>query len=1196
MGGEHNDVCDRERHLDEVLGAYFKALADGGAPDRQELLARHPDLALDLADFFADEESVDRWTAPLRPVAQAALTDAVAAALTPRTGDERGRLSLTPLPVRTLGDYELLEEIGRGGMGVVYKGRQRSLNRLVALKVIRTGEWASETEAQRFRNEAEMAAHLDHPHIVSVYGVGQQAEQVYFSMKLVEGGSLAHHLGRFPADPRAAARLLAQVARAVHHAHQRGILHRDLKPSNILLDEAGEPHVTDFGLAKRVEADSSLTQSGAVVGTPSYMAPEQTSGQKGAATTAADVYGLGAVLYALLTGKPPFQGETPLDTLLQVKEREPEPPGRRNAQVDRDLETICLKCLHKESAKRYESAQALAEDLERWVAGEPIQARPTRPWERGLRWVRRRPALAALAGVSVGAMLTVLAVSLWFNGQLQAALAQTKAEWERAEDQAASERQRLAVLRGEGQDLLLQGQAAVTRADWQGAKLQLARVLAKVGSEPSLTDLKGQAERLLREADGGLEEQAEREQARARYDMFVRRREDALFHRTLFTGLDLPADGRAARAAAEEVLAVFDVSAEDSALPALPPSFGDKEKADVQAGCYELLLVLAELGSQPQPGQTPAERHSQVEQALRVLDRAGKLGAPTRAYHLRRARYLALLGDASGAEQEAARAAALKPAHALDAFLVGEELYRDGKPSEAARAFEDALHLQPDYFWAHYFLAVCLLQRQRPAEAKAHLTACLGRRPGFIWIYLLRGFAHAELREFEAAETDFERAVNLGPDSAALYGIHVNRGVLRIRQDRPEEAVVDFQKAIALRPEQYQAYADLAQAYQQLQRWDDAAEQLERALRLEPGRPALYRLRARLALQRRDWAGALRDFEETIKAEGRESPSPAVAEDHVERGRLLHRDRRYAEAWTPSRRPCGPTRRTERPCAAGVRPFSPRSATGRRPERSINSWPRGDRRPRSIGRGRWPGPSSGTVRERSRMTRRRWRCSRSRPCAPSGAGRTWSATPRGWHCETSRGCSGPTRTTPTPATAGGMLARCSARHAGRSRMPRRRCAGGRRAGRRCPGCATTRPASSQRSWASWKPGRGNTTVRPWPCAWSIRTGPCSYSARPSKRCPTPSAGRSGGTTSNRTRPWCRSAVRPHLGNWNSSTPGRPGRRTPVTAPGILCDRSIAHDEEPEECPPEAASPPGAPGIPDPRSAPATGLLPRFRAP
>ncbi|MCI0456949.1 MAG: serine/threonine protein kinase [Gemmataceae bacterium] len=408
MDHAHPDAGPRDRRLDEVVTAYLKAVEAGQNPDRQEWLARYPDLAAELTEFFADHDHCNRWVAPLQAVRPpAAAEDAQADALekTP---------SPPSLPLRCLGDYELLQEIGRGGMGVVYKARQISLKRLVALKMIRTGALGAEADLRRFRNEAEAAAHLDHPYIVPIYEVGELEDQPYFSMKLIEGGSLAGQLPRFTADPRAAARLLVAIARAVHHAHQRGILHRDLKPSNILLDAERRPHVTDFGLAKRLERDSSLTQSGMPVGTPSYMAPEQAAGQKDAVTTATDVYGLGAVLYALLTGRPPFQGATPLDTLAQVKEREPEPPTRHNRLVDRDLETICLMCLQKEPPRRYPSAEALAQDLERWLTGEPIQARPVGRPVRLWRWCRRNPGLATACTVAVLAVVALVGVALGF--------------------------------------------------------------------------------------------------------------------------------------------------------------------------------------------------------------------------------------------------------------------------------------------------------------------------------------------------------------------------------------------------------------------------------------------------------------------------------------------------------------------------------------------------------------------------------------------------------------------------------------------------------------------------------------------------------------------------------------------------------------------------------------------------------------
>src|SRR5438132_387115 len=296
-----------------------------------------------------------------------------------------------------LGDYELLEEIGRGGQGVVFRARQKSLNRTVALKVISLGQWASKAHLKRFRLEAEAAAHLEHPGIVPIHEVGERDGQCYFSMKFVEGGQLDEVVRRAPMSIRQGAELIAKVARTVHYAHEHGILHRDIKPGNILLDAKGEPHLTDFGLARLVESESSVTHTLEVLGTPSYMAPEQAVGNNAAVSSVTDVYGLGAVLYQLLTGQPPFAGGTTYETIKLLLDTEPRQPRLLNPKIDRDLSTICLKCLEKDPKRRYASALALVEDLERWLKHEPISARRTGLVTRGRKWVRRNPTSALLA-------------------------------------------------------------------------------------------------------------------------------------------------------------------------------------------------------------------------------------------------------------------------------------------------------------------------------------------------------------------------------------------------------------------------------------------------------------------------------------------------------------------------------------------------------------------------------------------------------------------------------------------------------------------------------------------------------------------------------------------------------------------------------------------------------------------------------
>ena len=324
------------------------------------------------------------------------------------------RLNGAP-PIKMLGDfgdYELLNEIGRGGQGVVYRAHQKSLNRTVALKVIGLGPWATEAHLKRFRREAEAAANLDHPFIVPIHEVGERDGCCYFSMNFIEGGQLDEVVRGAPMSIRQAAELIAKVARTVHYAHEHGILHRDIKPGNILLDTKGEPYLTDFGLARLVEAESTVTRTLDVMGTPSYMAPEQAAGNNAAVSKATDVYGLGAVFYELLTGHPPFAGGTTFETVRLVLDTEPRQPRLLNPKVDRDLSTICLKCLEKDPKRRYSSALALAEDLEHWLKHEPIRAKRSGFFTHTRKWMRRKPVIAALNAALV-ALATAIAWNVW---------------------------------------------------------------------------------------------------------------------------------------------------------------------------------------------------------------------------------------------------------------------------------------------------------------------------------------------------------------------------------------------------------------------------------------------------------------------------------------------------------------------------------------------------------------------------------------------------------------------------------------------------------------------------------------------------------------------------------------------------------------------------------------------------------------
>ena len=401
------EVPEPERSvlLHELLLAELGYRRRGGeAPTPAEYRERFPDHTAVIWDAFraagTPAASLDTRTARASTPAQPGPT---------RSGGASSR--------PTIRGYEILDELGRGGMGVVYRARQVRLDRLVALKMIRAGAHASAEELARFRTEAALQARMQHPHIVQIFEIGETAEGPYFALELIDGLGLDKYVAGTPQPAAAAARLVETLARAVHHAHEKGLVHRDLKPANILSAADGTPKVGDFGLARRLEGEAGQTQNGAVVGTPSYMAPEQACGRLEAIGPATDVYALGAVLYELLTGRAPFLGANALDTVLQVRHQEPVPPRRLLPSVPRDLEIICLKCLHKEPARRYATAANLAEDLRRFLTGEPIVARPVGRVERGLKWARRRPTAAALAGVLLALLAGGVVGGLWYAGR-----------------------------------------------------------------------------------------------------------------------------------------------------------------------------------------------------------------------------------------------------------------------------------------------------------------------------------------------------------------------------------------------------------------------------------------------------------------------------------------------------------------------------------------------------------------------------------------------------------------------------------------------------------------------------------------------------------------------------------------------------------------------------------------------------------
>ncbi len=377
-------AAEREQRLAELLSVLSDRVARGDTIDLEEQCRAHPDLAPDLRELWGTVLVAEAVGSVARDRSSDGAPLEVAELGSVGELNRGGESNTEP---RRVGDYELLEEIGRGGMGVVYRARQVNLNRQLAVKMMLRGPLASQVDRERFLAEAQAAARLDHPGIVPVYQIGEEGGRMYFSMKYIPGPTLAGLLQSGPMSPQKIAELLGKVGRAIDFAHQNGVLHRDLKPSNILIDEEGEPHVTDFGLAKRIQDAHHVTHSGAVVGTPAYMSPEQAAGNRGIGP-ASDVYSLGAILYHMLTGVPPFQAVSPMDAVMKVIEQDPIPPRQLNPAVDRDLELIAIRCLQKPPDLRYASAGALADDLEAFLKHEPLSARTGRFGQVISRWFR----------------------------------------------------------------------------------------------------------------------------------------------------------------------------------------------------------------------------------------------------------------------------------------------------------------------------------------------------------------------------------------------------------------------------------------------------------------------------------------------------------------------------------------------------------------------------------------------------------------------------------------------------------------------------------------------------------------------------------------------------------------------------------------------------------------------------------------
>jgi tetratricopeptide (TPR) repeat protein/tRNA A-37 threonylcarbamoyl transferase component Bud32 len=765
--------------------------------------------------------------------------------------------------------YEILEVLGRGGMGVVYKARQVKLNRLVALKMVLAGAHAGPPQLTRFATEAEAVARLQHPNIVQIYEVGEHDGLPYLSLEYIDGISLSQKIAGNPQPPREAAELVEQLARAMAIAHERGIIHRDLKPANVMLTKDGMPKISDFGLAKRLEDDSALTRAGTLMGTPSYMSPEQARGDLNQIGPLADLYSLGAVLYELLTGRPPFAGPTMLETLSQVRNQEPVPPTRLQPKCPRDLETIALKCLQKEPAKRYHNCEALADDLRRYLDHVPINARPASATERAWRWCRRNPRVAALTAL-VGVLLLVVITSLAFmiarQGREREAVVQTR--------KVATER-------------LEQASAAIADGNWRRAQDLLRWSDPLLTSHADLGDVRAKLDTLRTQVDV--------------YGLFKKLLDDTRFA-CWFGSKQEKEQGRKL---CRELLALYDEieQKKDRGAAGWPPLNTEQQQL-LSEDAFESFLVAALVEQELASDEGETARKNAARQAIDWLNRAERILPDTRVLYTNRAQCWGTLGNREANAADTARATAIAPTSAVDQFWHGFDNHRRGNEARARKdtksaqefyhqeiaAYAAFLQLRPDQFWGYFNWAVCHARMGVAHDLHDDLvrfTACIRLRPDLPWPYNNRGTIHLNLKEYDLAVEDFGAALARNERYAEA---HANRGLALVKLDKQDAALEDFSKAIELNPSYAPALAERIEIYITRKQHAEVVRDCTRLLELGANKAPLYEKRAAAYQALKQPEQAILDFGQLVAL------NPKNLQARAARADLLISRGRFAEA------------------------------------------------------------------------------------------------------------------------------------------------------------------------------------------------------------------------------------------------------------------------------------------------------------